>query len=90
VSPHRDDDWWIKPVTAEEAAAIREAALPEPQMPDGWEAFPSALGQPVFRRSDNGYRFITLEVMRKLLATQGLAIVPATSVPNTRCAKDGP
>jgi hypothetical protein len=45
-------------------------------MPEGWDAVCAVPGAPVaFRRNGPGYRFVTLEVMRQLLATQGLHIV---------------
>lgn len=54
-------------------------ASPEP-MPEWWTAVCAVPGAPVaFRRNGTGYRFVTLEVIRQLLATQGLHIVDEAS-----------
>lgn len=104
MSPHRDDDWWIKPVTAQEAAAICEARLcgecgcihrpgentlcpgwrpgpfvptpAGPQMPEGWTFSPALGGAFVSKREDGGQYALTITLLRALLATQGLSVVP--------------
>ncbi len=63
------------------ATATRYAEdIGEPEMPEGWTAVCAVAGAPVaFRRNGPGYRFVTLKVIRQLLATQGLRIVDDAS-----------
>lgn len=55
--------------------------LPDVEIPSGWEVIESPGVGVAFRRAGSGYRHITLEVMRDLAATVGLALVPAADVP---------
>ncbi len=63
------------------ATATRYAEdIGEPEMPEGWTAVCAVAGAPVaFRRNGPGYRFVTLKVIRQLLATQGLRIIDESS-----------
>ncbi len=58
-------------------------AAPEPQkpapaaeMPEGWRYSPAIGGAFVSKRDDGGQYAITLTLLRALLATQGLRVVP--------------
>lgn len=55
-------------------------------MPSGWEVIESPGVGVAFRRAGSGYRYITLDVIEALLATQGLHIVDEAST-KTRIAR---
>lgn len=50
--------------------------LPDVQIPSGWEVIESPGVGIAFRRAGSGYRYVTLEIIRELVATVGLQVVP--------------